>query len=226
MPNIEIIITSDGSHSLRNTRLNETYHSIHGAIQESVHVFINNGLVFFENNNHPSEIRILEVGFGTGLNALLTLKHALVSKLQFHYTSLEADPIQEEMIQQLNYPEILDFAGAASLFQMLHGASWTEEDAVLNNFVLKKRLGKLQDLALKDEQFDLVYFDAFAPVKQPELWEIGMLKKVERSMKSGAAFVTYCAKGQFKRDLRSLGLAVETLPGPPGKKEMVRALKY
>jgi tRNA U34 5-methylaminomethyl-2-thiouridine-forming methyltransferase MnmC len=225
MPNIEIIITSDGSHSLRNTRLNETYHSIHGAIQESIHVFVNNGLAFFENRNHPSEIRILEVGFGTGLNALLTLRHALGSKLQFHYTSLEADPLPEETIQQLNYPVILDFPGASSLFNKLHGTSWIQEDAILSNFVLKKQLGKLQDLDLGEEQFDLVYFDAFAPVKQPELWEIGMLKKVERAMKPGAAFVTYCAKGQFKRDLRSLGLAVETLPGPPGKKEMVRALK-
>ena len=225
MSHIEIITTSDGSHSLRNTRLNETYHSIHGAIQESIHVFINNGLVFFENNNHPSEIRILEVGFGTGLNALLTLKHALVSKLPFHYTTLEADPIPEEMIQQLNYPEILDFAGSASLFQKLHAASWTQEDAILNNFVLKKQLGKLQDLDLGDAQFDLVYFDAFAPVKQPELWEIEMLRKVEQSMKPGGVFVTYCAKGQLKRDLRSLGLVVDTLPGAPGKKEMVRALK-
>src|SRR5258706_15628237 len=108
MPDIEIIITSDGSHSLRNTELNETYHSIHGAVQESVHIFIRNGLKFFENQNQPSEIRILEVGFGTGLNAFLTLKHALESKLHFHYTSLEADPIAEETIQQLNYPEFLD----------------------------------------------------------------------------------------------------------------------
>jgi tRNA U34 5-methylaminomethyl-2-thiouridine-forming methyltransferase MnmC len=226
MPNIEIIITSDGSHSLRNRDLNETYHSIHGAVQESVHVFIENGLMFLENQNHPSEIRILEVGFGTGLNALLTLKHALGSKLLFHYTSLEADPITQETMEQLNYPEILDFAGAASLFQKLHTASWAQEEVVWNNFVLKKQLGRLQDVALGDDQFDLVYFDAFAPVKQPELWEVGMLKKVERSMKPGAVFVTYCAKGQLKRDLRSFGLRVQTSPGPPGKKEMVRALKY
>src|SRR5882762_8390842 len=117
MPDVEIIITLDGSHSLRNTGLDETYHSIHGAVQESVHVFINNGLVFFENQNHSAEIRILEVGFGTGLNALLTLKHAIGSKRQFHYTSLEADPIGGETIRQLNYPEILDFEGASSLFQ-------------------------------------------------------------------------------------------------------------
>src|SRR5258706_8985900 len=203
MPDIEIIITSDGSHSLRNRELNETYHSIHGAVQESVHVFIKNGLVFFENQGHHPEIRILEVGFGTGLNALLTLKYALGSKLQFHYTSVEAHPIAEETIRQLNYPEILDFEGAASFFQKLHIASWTEEDEILHNFVLKKQLGRLQDLALGDEQFDLIYFDAFAPVKQPELWEIAMLKKVEQSMKPGAVFVTYCAKGQFKRNLKS-----------------------
>jgi tRNA U34 5-methylaminomethyl-2-thiouridine-forming methyltransferase MnmC len=225
MKDIEIIITLDGSHSLRNRELDETYHSIHGAVQESVHVFIRNGLMFFENENHPSEIRILEVGFGTGLNALLTLKHALGSKLQFHYTSLEADPITKETIQQLNYPEILDFEGAASIFQKLHTASWAQEDKILYNFVLKKQLGRLQDSTLGDKQFDLIYFDAFGPVKQPELWEMAMLKKVEQSMKPGAVFVTYCAKGQFKRNLKSLGLRVETLPGPPGKNEMVRALK-
>lgn len=225
MPNIEIIVTSDGSHSLRNTELNETYHSIHGAVQESVHVFITNGLMFFENQYHSPEIRILEVGFGTGLNALLTLKHALGSKLRFHYTSWEADPIAEETIQQLNYPEFLDFAGATSLFQKLHAASWSQEDALLDNFVLKKQLGKLQEAALGDEKFDLIYFDAFGPAKQPELWEAGLLKKVELSMRPGGVFVTYCAKGQLKRDLRSFGLRVETVPGPPGKKEMVRALK-
>jgi tRNA U34 5-methylaminomethyl-2-thiouridine-forming methyltransferase MnmC len=225
MANIEIIITSDGSHSLRDTRLNETYHSIHGAVQESVHVFIKNGLVFFENRDHPIEIRILEVGFGTGLNALLTLRHVMGVRLQIHYTTLEAFPITEETIPLLNYPEILDFAGAASLFRKLHTASWAQEEAILNNFTLKKQLGRLQDSAWSDEQFDLVFFDAFAPVKQPELWEMELLRKVEQSMKPGAVFVTYCAKGQLKRDLRSLGLQVETLPGPPGKKEMVRAMK-
>src|SRR5260221_5899203 len=116
MPDMEIIITSDGSNSLRNTRLNETYHSIHGAVQESVHVFIKNGFVYFENQNHPAEIRILEVGFGTGLNALLTLKYALESKLQFHYTSLEAYPVEYATIRQLNYPVILAFELAVSPF--------------------------------------------------------------------------------------------------------------
>jgi tRNA U34 5-methylaminomethyl-2-thiouridine-forming methyltransferase MnmC len=225
MSNVEIITTSDGSHSLRNTELNETYHSVHGAIQESVHVFIRNGLMFFESQDCPVEVRILEVGFGTGLNAFLTMKHAWGSELQIHYTSLEACPVDERMIQQLNYPEFLDLAGAASLFQKIHAASWTQEDAILSNFVLKKQLGRLQDVDLGSKQFDLIYFDAFAPAKQPELWEIGMLGKVEQSMKRGAVLVTYCAKGQFKRDLRSLGLQVETLPGAPGKKEMVRALK-
>ncbi|SRR5258706_44241 len=225
MSNVEIITTSDGSHSLRNIELDETYHSTHGAIQESVHVFIRNGLMFFENQNRPVEIRVLEVGFGTGLNALLTLKYTLGSKLQIHYTSLEAHPVDDKTIQQLNYPEILGLKGAASLFQKVHAASWTQEDAILSNFVLKKQLGRLQDIDLGTEQFDLIYFDAFAPAKQPELWEIGMLGKIEQSMKPGAVFVTYCAKGQLKRDLRSLGLRVETLPGAPGKKEMVRALK-
>ena len=224
MSDIEIITTSDGSHSIRNTTMDETYHSVHGAVQESVHVFVRNGLMYFQNN--LPEIRILEIGFGTGLNALLTVKHVLESKLHVHYTTWEAHPLDAGTIRQLNYPKIIDVPGAASLFQKLHEASWTKEETIVNNFVLKKQLGRFQDTSLEEEQFDLVYFDAFAPAKQPELWEISILKKIEQSMKPGGVFVTYCAKGQLKRDLKSLGLRVETLPGPPGKKEMVRAVKY
>ncbi len=225
MPEIEIITTSDGSHSLRNKELNETYHSIHGAIQESVHVYINNGLLFFEHQNHPASVSILEIGFGTGLNALLSVQHALHSDMQIHYTSLEAYPVDEETAIQLNYPAALNFEKAESAFQRLHTASWTAEESVLSNFILRKYLVKFQEATLGVNRFDVVYFDAFAPAKQPEMWEISLLHKVEQSMRPGGVFVTYCAKGQLKRDLKMLGFQVETLPGPPGKKEMVRGLK-
>ena len=225
MPDIELIVTSDGSHSLRNTRLNETYHSVHGAIQESEHVFIANGLAFLASANHSKDIRILEVGFGTGLNALLTARYALGTNRQIHYTAFETDPVPSSVVQQLNYPKVINVEGCETLFQKLHTTKWSSEERVSDHLILNKQLTRLQDALLGREVFDLVFFDAFAPVKQPDLWEISVLSKVEKAMKHGAVLVTYCARGQLKRDLKSLALRVETLPGPPGKKEMVRALK-
>jgi tRNA U34 5-methylaminomethyl-2-thiouridine-forming methyltransferase MnmC len=225
MSKLELITTSDGSHSLLNSELNETYHSVHGAIQESIHVFIKNGLDYFEKGNHQSEIKILEVGFGTGLNALLTLQHSLIKATKILYKSLEAFPIEQEIASQLNYPKALKFSDSEKYFAQLHQSSWDQKVEITSNFSLFKRHIKIQDIELGSEEFDVIYFDAFAPSKQPELWELSVLKQVEQSMKPGAVFVTYCAKGQLKRDLKSLGLLVETLPGPPGKKEMVRAVK-
>lgn len=225
MSKIEIITTSDGSHSLINTELNETYHSTHGAIQESIHVFIKNGLEYFEQKNKSPEIRIFEVGFGTGLNALLTLQHSLTQPVKIYYESLEAFPVDQQTILQLNYPKALDFLQAEKYFAQLHQTIWNEPSVITDSFTLSKRHVKIQDIDLGVEKFDVIYFDAFAPSKQPEMWEHPILKKIEQSMKPKAVFVTYCAKGQLKRDLRSLGLMVETLAGPPGKKEMVRAVK-
>jgi tRNA U34 5-methylaminomethyl-2-thiouridine-forming methyltransferase MnmC len=222
---LKVITTSDGSHSLLNTRLQETYHSVHGAVQETMHVFIAHGLDYFIRKNQASALRLLEVGFGTGLNALLTVRYALSSPVDFQYTSLEAFPIPEDTVQALNYPEIVEMPGVRSVFNRLHSSRWNEEEEILPNFKLHKIQSTLQNANLAEQQFDLVYFDAFAPSKQPELWELGILAKVAATMKDGAVFVTYCAKGQLKRDLKSLGLTVETLPGPPGKKEMVRAEK-
>lgn len=225
MADLEMITTSDGSHTLFNAELKETYHSVHGAIRESLLVFIQNGLQHLEDSIHPAEIKILEVGFGTGLNALLTVQHALETGIKIHYTSLEAYPVGKDIPGQLNYPALLNIETFAPLFQKLHEATWNEEAFIDNNFTLVKLLIRLQEADLGQAQFDLVYYDAFAPSKQPEMWELSLLRKVEQSMKPGAILVTYCAKGQLKRDLKSLGLLVQTLPGPPGKKEMVRAIK-
>ncbi len=223
---LELITTSDGSHSLLNSELNETYHSVHGAIQESIHVFIKNGLDYFQQkNHHQSEIRILEVGFGTGLNALLTLQHSLTKSTKILYESLEAFPIAQETASQLNYPKALNFSDSEKYFRQLHHSSWDQQIEITSNFSLVKRHVRIQDIDLGNKKFDIIYFDAFAPSKQPEMWELPILKKIESSMKPNAVFVTYCAKGQLKRDLKSLGLIVETLAGPPGKKEMVRAVK-
>ena len=221
----QIIITSDGSHSLINTELNETYHSTHGAIQESIHVFIKSGLDYFQQKNKPTEIKILEVGFGTGLNALLTLQYNLAHPIKIQYDSLEVFPIEQQTASRLNYPNTLGFPEAEKYFMQLHHSPWNEEIMVTDHFTLLKHHVKIQDIELGSEKFDIIYFDAFAPSKQPEMWELSILKKIEQSMRVSGVFVTYCAKGQVKRDLKSVGLSVEPLPGPPGKREMIRATK-
>lgn len=222
MNNIQIISTADGSHSLLNTALNETYHSVHGAVQESLHVFIKNGLDFFCERSAQTPVRILEVGFGTGLNALLTAQRASAINRNIHYTTLEAFPLSSEIWSQLNYA---DSPEAKDLFQKIHAAAWSKDEVISTNFTLSKREITLQLFEADYSFFDVVYFDAFAPGKQPEMWFIDILEKVVQKLTTNGVFVTYCAKGQLKRDLKSLNMLVETLNGPPGKKEMVRALK-
>lgn len=224
MGELTIITTSDGSHSLLNTVLNETYHSTHGAIQESIHVFIKNGFDFFLQQNETDRINILEIGFGTGLNVLLTVQHTAQLNKKINYTSLEAFPIDISIVQQLNYPLALKKANDEE-FVNLHQLPWDETSEVRSNFYLSKLKMKLEEAHLEGNEFDLVYYDAFAPSKQPGMWELPVLRKVTDTMKPQGVFVTYCAKGQLKRDLTTLGLSVETLQGPPGKKEMVRAVK-
>jgi tRNA U34 5-methylaminomethyl-2-thiouridine-forming methyltransferase MnmC len=216
---IKIIVTGDGSHSLVNEALNETYHSRHGAVRESMHVFIEHGLQFFANKQPKNSISILEVGFGTGLNALLTINEAKRRNLTVQYTSLETFPILETIWRTLNYPDAYNF------FKQLHSAAWNRWVEITPYFSLQKREMSLQKVNLKTIEYDVIFFDAFAPNKQPELWQLPMLEKVCASIKPNGLFVTYCAKGQLKRDLKSLGLIVESLPGPPGKREMVRAVK-
>jgi len=218
----EIILTKDGSHSLLNTALNETYHSVHGAVQESKHVFINAGLDYFLQHHTQQQVSILEIGFGTGLNALLTGQHVSNLPCQVKYISLEAFPIGETIWSKLNYAEALNMQHA---FELLHRAEWNSAVEVYHNFELTKLHTTLQQVDLLPQSVDIVYFDAFAPSKQPEMWTLEMLRKVVCTMKPQSIFVTYCAKGQLKRDLKDLGLTVETLAGPPGKKEMVRAVK-
>lgn len=221
MPAIKIITTSDGSHSLLNTALDETYHSVHGAIQESQHVFIRHGFDCWFERNPKKEIRILEIGFGTGLNSFLTLLHSKGTGLKVYYESWDTDPFAWEVIKQLNYPTIL---GSPELFFKIHEAQWDQSDTINPNFKLQKRKADcLVDQFDTFTLFDLIYYDAFAPSKQPEMWTIDVLKKVTDLLSPGGIWVTYCAKGQVKRDLRSLGLTIETLSGPPGKKEMIRA---
>lgn len=219
---MQFIITNDGSHSLLNTELNETYHSVHGAVQESLHVFIKMGLQPLV-DRRSKDITILEIGFGTALNALLTIQEVLKhTDLTIKYTSLEAFPLPEEIWSKLNYT---DSIGLKEYFLKLHQANWNIPEQVLPEFTLLKQHQTLQQAFFESNTVDLIYYDAFAPSKQPELWTMEMLSKVVSTLKPKGVFVTYCAKGQLKRDLKELGLIVETLQGPPGKKEMVRAVK-
>ena len=225
MREVKVIETEDGSSSLFLPELNETYHSFHGALGESRHVFIQMGLEHWrEQHRNVRELSVLEVGFGTGLNALLTLEWAEKWKISITFTSLEPYPITEETVQGLNYGSKVAGGSYTEEFLRMHMAAWGELVQISPFFALRKELCKLEDFSAT-AAYNLVFFDAFAPNKQAELWEKEQLEKVTALMAPGALFTTYCAKGQLKRDLKALGLQVETLPGAPGKKEMVRAGK-
>lgn len=216
MDHLEVIMTADGSHTLRNIHLDETYHSVHGAIQESMHVFIKSGLHYYHQTRKPQEISVLEIGFGTGLNALLAMQYSRVNNIRIHYTTLEPFPLPREVWSTLNYS---DDQGD---FTRIHTAQWGEPLGLCPEFTLEKQAVSLQESRLANSA-DVIFFDAFAPSVQPELWGIECLKKVTDLLVPPGLLVTYSAKGQLKRDLKALGLRVETLPGPPGKLQMVRA---
>lgn len=221
---VEVKQTNDGSNTLFVPELNEHYHSVHGALQEALHVFIKHGLEpVIANATAP--VKLLEIGFGTGLNAILTLQTFLAQKHSVVYDSLEKYPLPEEMVAQLHFenfilnPELLDY------FKKLHAAPWNVEIPVTPNFRLQKLEADLQKFTFPDNTYDLIYFDAFAPEKQPELWTETIFQKMSNALKPGGVLVSYCAKGSFKRSLKAAGLQVEALPGPPGKREMTRARK-
>jgi tRNA U34 5-methylaminomethyl-2-thiouridine-forming methyltransferase MnmC len=227
MQNLKIIRTEDGSDSVLNGELNESYHSIHGAVAESKHVFIKNGFRFLITERNPVELAILEIGLGTGLNVLLTWQENRKFDCNIHYTAIEAYPLPDELVKKLNYAESAagnteDSAGA---FLAIHQASWGEFVKISDRFYFRKFRTRYEDYASSGDCYDLVYYDAFSPGRQPELWEVPVLQKTAGCMCPSAVLVTYTAKGQLKRDLRSVGLSVETLQGPPGKKEMIRAVR-
>lgn len=215
---IEIKISADGSTTLYNATLNEHYHSIHGAFTEAMHVFINAGLKQIKKDN----ITILELGFGTGLNAFLTLINQSSKTITYH--SLEKHPLSTEIIQKINYSNFVENKDAKHLFQLLHKVPWDIENFINSKFALTKFKVNLLDFE-KISFYDLIYFDAFAPDKQPELWTEEVFKKMHKSLKHNGLLTTYSAKGKVRRTLQAVGFKVERLPGPPGKREMIRAIK-
>jgi tRNA U34 5-methylaminomethyl-2-thiouridine-forming methyltransferase MnmC len=217
-----IIETQDGSHTLYSSRFGESYHSRYGAIQESRHVFISAGLFYVIPLR--KEIRILEMGFGSGLNAFLSLLEAKKREVHLWYDAIEAYPIATDDAIALNYPAQVVEPDARENFMALHLNKWEEWHAITPLFNLRKRHMPIEQLD-EEKQYDLVYYDAFAPSAQPELWDSPVLSGIYRALKPGGVMVTYCAKGIVKRTLTELGFQVEALPGPPGKREMTRAIK-
>jgi len=210
----ELIITKDGSHSLFVPDLNETYHSVHGSISEAIHVFINSGLL-----SHPKKnINILEIGFGTGLNTLLTLEN--IKNRKIHYTSLEPYPISSEIYNKLNFHTVTN--SNSETFLKLHTSDWEEEVFISENFTLYKTQKKIQNF-ISEKKFDIIYFDAFSPEKQTEMWTTEVFEKCFDLLNKDGFLVTYCAKGIFRRTLKSVGFEVISLDGPPGKRQMTRA---
>lgn len=226
MSDLKIIETRDGSNSLLVPEMNETYHSTHGAITESAYVFLDKGLFHFHHENPDCrEISILEIGFGTGLNAWLTALESKVIGKPIRFTSLEKFPISIDLALKLNYVEKKRADGGQRLFEQLHQSGWEKEVAFDDYFSFTKREIDIFEFEADPGSFDVIYFDAFAPSRQPEMWSLEVLKKMHYALKKGGVFVTYCAQGQFKRDLKEAGFEVENLDGPPGKKEMTRGIK-
>jgi tRNA U34 5-methylaminomethyl-2-thiouridine-forming methyltransferase MnmC len=215
----EIVITNDGSHTVYVNELDEHYHSVHGAITESQHVFIEAGLKQIKDNH----IRILEMGFGTGLNTLLTLTEATESDKSIYYTGIEKYPLEKSITDSLNYEKIAG-QGTKGILKLIHDSPWYQEVLIRPGFILKKLKCDMQELDQIDE-FDLVYFDAFAPEKQPELWTEDLFSRIFLSMRSDSILTTYSSKSMVRHNLETAGFRVEKIPGPPGKREMTRAFK-
>jgi len=221
MPN-SIFETEDGSHSLFSEQYGVSYHSKYGAIQETQHVFINAALRF--KAVVQKEISILDIGFGTGLNAYMTLLEAEKRDLSIQYTAIEAYPISLEQASALNYPTLLNNEASQTHFLQMHAMDWAATLPITKQFQFNKQQIKFEAIAY-DNQFDIIYFDAFAPNSQPELWEATVLSAMYKALKKEGVLTTYCAKGVVKRTLKAVGFQIEALKGPPGKREMTRATK-
>ena len=226
-PKVEVRMTADGSATLFVPALDEHYHSRYGARQESAHVFIRAGLLplLQPGTDAQRPLRILEIGLGTGLNALLTLEASAASAAPIEYDGLETYPLPPAVVAALQ-PE-WDQTGPPlnAQFAALHAAAWGTPVALRPGFILTKRHEALQAAVLRSAHYQLIYFDAFAPEKQPELWTEAIFQQLYAAAAPGAVLVSYCAQGQFRRNLRAAGWLTERLPGPPGKREMTRARK-
>ena len=217
---IRLILTADGSHTAINQTLDKTYHSVHGAYQESQRVYIELGLWPSFAQFPDGELRIFEMGFGTGLNALLTAAEADKHQRQVNYTTIDAYPMALDDAQQLNFDQLLQ----TDYLTQLHDSSWNNPVVINSYFTLTKIEGQLQDWQT-NERFHLIYYDAFAPTAQPELWEPSIFEKMAQLLVPSGLLTTYCSKSYVQRNLRAAGFQVEKHPGPPHKRDILRAVK-
>ena len=221
----EIIKTADGSTTIFLPDWNEHYHSKHGAVQEALHVFIKSGFNFFIERTSATKLSILEIGFGTGLNALVTFLKARKKGVFVDYTGIEAYPVVSEELEHLNYSASFEEkALTQEVFEKIHKIKWGEKGGISEDFRLTKQQKFFNEIDASEE-FDLIYFDAFGPRVQPELWTEEIFGKMFRALKPGGVLVTYSAKGSVRRGMQAVGFQVERIPGPPGKREMLRAIK-
>lgn len=218
--NLELKITNDGSHTVINKELNVSFHSTHGAIQESQHVYINTGL----NSIREKKISILEIGFGTGLNALLTLINANANCSEIIYDTVEPHPVDDVLISSLNYLSVLNAEHLRDQFLAMHLCPWNVQTRISENFHFTKILGDIREVHIPST-YHLVYFDVFDPLSQPELWTENVFKKIYMLMNDGGTLVTYSSKVVVRRAMEAAGFEVEKVAGPHGKREIVKAVK-
>lgn len=217
----EIIQTHDGSTTIQIKEWDECYHSKFGAIQEAQHVFIKNGLSLFDNKN----ISILEIGFGTGLNTFITFLESLKNQLSIDYVGIEAYPISAEEVKMMNFVNELNAKNQSIIFDTIHSCQWENQIHITPNFVLTKRKQFFEDIN-DFNKYDLIYFDAFGYRVQPELWSVSIFKIMYNALKTNGVLVTYAARSIIKKNMTEVGFTVEKLQGPPGKREMFRAIKF
>lgn len=217
----EIIRTKDGSNTIHIKDWDECYHSKHGAIQEAQHVFIKNGLALYQNQS----VSILEIGFGTGLNAFITYLESKNLDLEINYVGVEAYPVSISELSAMNYVSELNADDKNAIFNLFHESNWEEKVVIDPFFTITKRQQFFEEIT-DCEQYDLIYFDAFGYRVQPDLWSTSIFKKMHTALRPGGKLVTYAARGVVKRSMIEVGFTVEKLPGPPGKREMFRATKY
>lgn len=216
----KIIVTKDGSKTIFIPEMNETYHSIHGAYTEAEHVFIKNGLDFCKD---LSPIKVFEMGFGTGLNTLLSYIYSIKNNKKIIYHTIEKYPVKEDEVKILNYCGELNFANYISGYNFFHQSEWEVEHKI-ENFTFKKIMNDIL-IYNTNEKYNLIFFDAFAPSHQSHLWGKDVLMKMYEMLNKNGFLITYCAQGEFKRNLKSIGFKIENLPGPPGKREITKAIK-
>ncbi len=220
---MDYVITGDGSNTLFNQQIGEHYHSKHGALQEAKHVFLKSGLEFYLERNPNKEVSILEIGFGTGLNFILAADYCTMNAVKLSYCGIEAFPLDSAVIQNIGYNSFV-----SELLWQHFNESYSK--ALLNlvtvNSLIDLQIAHQKVLTFEtDHQYDIIYFDAFAAVHQPEMWTDETLAHVTKFLKTGGVFVTYAITGNLKRSMKALGFAIEKAPGAPGKREMLRAIK-